>query len=106
MAYRLFGSTGSPYSVKVRSYMRYKGIPHVWLVRNSAELQAEHAQHAKLPLVPLVVKADGSEAFQDSTPIIEMFEAERPTPTIHPASVSLRFVSELVRRPRIERGTH
>jgi glutathione S-transferase len=95
-AYRLFGSTGSPYSVKVRSYMRFKGIPHVWLVRNTPELQQEHAQHAKLPLVPLVAVPDGSEAFQDSTPIIENFEAERPTPTIHPASVPLRFVSELL----------
>ena len=95
-AYRLFGSTGSPYSVKVRSYMRFKGIPHVWLVRNTPELQQEHAQHAKLPLVPLVIVPDGSEAFQDSTPIIENFEAERPTPTIHPASVPLRFVSELL----------
>lgn len=96
MEYRLFGANGSPYSIKVRSYFRFKGIPHVWLVRNTPEQLAEHAKHAELPLVPLVVKPDGSGAFQDSTPIIEMFEAERPTPTIHPASASLRFVSELL----------
>ena len=26
--YRIFGIELSPYSVKVRSYFRYKGIPH------------------------------------------------------------------------------
>lgn len=26
--YRIIGAEESPYSVKVRSYFRYKGIPH------------------------------------------------------------------------------
>ena len=34
--YRVFGSEFSPYSVKVRSYFRYKRIPHEWLVRSAA----------------------------------------------------------------------
>ena len=32
--YRIFGAELSPYSVKVRSYFRYKGIPHQWIIRN------------------------------------------------------------------------
>ena len=52
--FRIFGSEMSPYSVKVRSYFRYKGIAHDWLVRGPAN-QAEYAKHAKLPLIPLVV---------------------------------------------------
>ena len=73
--YRIFGSELSPYSVKVRSYFRYKDLPHEWLLRSPAN-QAEFQKYAKLPLVPLVVTPDG-EGVQDSTPIIERFEAGR-----------------------------
>jgi len=34
-SYRIFGAEMSPYSVKVRSYFRYKGIPHQWILRNA-----------------------------------------------------------------------
>ena len=33
---RLFGADLSPYSVKVRSYLRYKGLEHVWIPRAGA----------------------------------------------------------------------
>lgn len=91
---RLFGSELSPYSVKVRSYFRYKRIPHEWIAR-SADNEEEFRRHAKLPLVPLVVDADGN-AFQDSTPIIERFEALHPEPSIHPADPALAFLSALL----------
>ena len=52
--YRIFGSELSPYSVKVRSYFRYKGLPHEWIARSPA-VQGEFQKYAKLPLVPLVV---------------------------------------------------
>ena len=70
---RIYGAELSPYSVKVRSYYRYKGIPHQWLVRN-AETMADYQKHAKIPIVPLVVRAD-AQAIEDSTPIIEALEA-------------------------------
>jgi len=38
--YRIIGAEMSPYSVKVRSYFRYKDIPHQWIPRNAAS-QAE-----------------------------------------------------------------
>ena len=85
--YRIFGAENSPYSVKVRSYFRYKAIPHEWVPRN-ADNQKEFQQHAKLPLVPLVLTPDG-EAIQDSTPIIEKLEAAFPDPSIHPADSTL-----------------
>ena len=34
--YRIIGAEMSPYSVKVRSYFRYKGIPFQWIPRNAA----------------------------------------------------------------------
>ena len=94
MPFRIFGSEMSPYSVKVRSYFRYKGIPHQWIVRNASN-QAEYQKYAKLPLIPLVVTPDG-EGIQDSTPIIERVEAAYPEPSIHPADPVAAFVSALL----------
>ncbi len=74
--YRVFGAELSPYSVKVRSWFRYKAIPHQWLIRNAAS-QAEYQKHAKLPIVPLVV-TPRDEGLQDSTPIIERLEPSFP----------------------------
>jgi glutathione S-transferase len=92
--YRIIGAELSPYSIKIRSYFRYKGLPHEWLLR-SAATEAEFQRHAKLPLVPLVVCPDGS-AMQDSTPIIERLEERHPEPPIQPADATLAFLSALI----------
>jgi glutathione S-transferase len=92
--YRIFGAELSPYSVKVRSYFRYKRIPHEWVVR-TVQNQAEFDRYAKLPLIPLVIAPDGT-AMQDSTPIIERMEALYPEPSIHPADPALAFLSALI----------
>ena len=94
MTYRIFGSELSPYSVKVRSYFRYKNLPHEWIPRSPA-VQAEFQKYAKLPLVPLVVTPEG-EGVQDSTPIIERFEAANPEPSILPDDQVLAFLSALL----------
>ncbi len=91
--YIVIGSEESPYSVKVRSYFRYKGIPHEWQDRSqAADL---YAKHARLPLIPLVVTPD-DRGMQDSTPIIEAMEAEFPEPSIHPTGPVSSFVSALL----------
>jgi len=92
--YRIFGGGISPYSVKVRSYFRYKGIPHEWIVRDTNTM-AEYKKYAKLPIVPLVVTPE-DDGMQDSTPIIEKMEARVPEPSIHPDDGTLRFLSELI----------
>jgi len=92
--YRIFGVELSPYSVKVRSYFRYKGIPHQWIIRN-ADSQAEYQKYARLPIVPLVVTPE-NEGLQDSTPIIERMESVYPQPSIHPSDPVAAFVSVLL----------
>jgi glutathione S-transferase len=94
MVFRIYGSELSPYSVKVRSYFRYKKIPHEWIVRHMGRM-AEFQKYAKLPLIPLVVTPE-DEALQDSTPIIEHMEARCPDPSIHPADPALSFLSALL----------
>lgn len=91
--YRIFGSEMSPYSVKVRSYFRYKGIPHQWIPRGPASEEA-YKRFAKLPIVPTVA-TPADEGLQDSTPIMEKVEAEHPEPSVHPTDPALRFLSEL-----------
>src|SRR5882672_9848696 len=92
--YHIHGIELSPYSVKVRSYFRYKGIPHRWIPRNQ-DADGEYQKHAKLPLVPLVVTPE-NEGIQDSTPIIERVEALLPEPSIHPSDPVARFISVLL----------
>jgi glutathione S-transferase len=71
--YRIFGSEMSPYSVKVRSYFRYKQIPHEWIARNPSN-EEEYKKYARLPIVPAVATPEG-DGIQDSTPIIEGLDA-------------------------------
>jgi glutathione S-transferase len=91
--YRIFGSEMSPYSVKVRSYFRFKGIPHQWIPRGPAS-EEEYKRFAKLPIVPTVA-TPADEGLQDSTPIMERVEAEHPEPSIHPTDPTLHFLSDL-----------
>ena len=90
--YIVIGSEESPYSVKVRAYFRYKGIPHQWRERGAAA--DLFAKHARLPLIPLVVTPQ-DEGIQDSTPIIDAMEAKFPEPSVHPPGVA-GFVSALI----------
>ncbi len=92
--YRIFGLEASPYSVKVRSYFRYKRIAHQWVVRDQSAM-AEFQRLAKLPLVPLVVTPEG-EVLQDSTPILEAVEKRHPEPALQPRDGTLAFLSALI----------
>lgn len=92
--YRIYGSEMSPYSVKVRSYFRFKGIAHQWIARGPAN-EDEFKTYARLPIVPMVVTPD-DQGIQDSTPIIEAVDPLFPEPAIHPVSPALNFLSALL----------
>ena len=92
----IFGSSNSPYSLKVLEYFRFKRIKHEWVAKTNAT-SGEFQRHAKLPLVPLVVSPEG-KAKQDSTPIIEMLEERylHPYPRAVPKDQPLRFVCQMI----------
>ncbi len=92
--FRLYGAELSPYSVKVRSYLRYKQIPFEWLQRTAARQEA-FARYAKQPLIPVLVDSN-DKAMQDSTLIIEALEGQFPEPAIAPEDPALAFVSALL----------
>lgn len=93
-AYRIFGSEMSPYSVKVRAYFRFKGVPHRWIARNAGN-DEDYKRFARLPIVPTVATPE-DEGQQDSTPILEAAEARFPEPSIHPEDPALAFLSALI----------
>ena len=67
--YRIYGVELSPFSVKIRSYFRYKQIPHDWIVRNAATM-ADSQKFAKIPIIPLVV-TPGEHGLQGATAVEE-----------------------------------
>jgi len=92
--FRLYGAELSPYSVKVRSYLRFKGLEFQWLERSNARLE-EFSRYAKLPLAPILVDAE-ENALQDSTPMIEAVDAQFPEPSITPEDEALAFLAALL----------
>lgn len=81
-AYRLFGAETSPYSVKVRSFLRYKGVDFEWVGR-SASTEEEFSALAKVPTVPLLISPN-RPANQDSTSIIAVLENDFSEPSAVP----------------------
>lgn len=92
--YRIYGAELSPFSVKIRSYFRYKQVPHEWIVRN-AETMADFQKYAKIPIIPLVVTPD-ERGLQDSTPIMETIDSLFAEPSTHPEDAVAGFVSLLL----------
>ena len=93
--YRLFGAETSPYSIKVRSFLRYKNARFEWVPR-SRDTEAEFKNLASVPTVPLLLSPDGTTN-QDSTDIIATLEADHPSPSAvpdDPACAALALILE------------
>ncbi|MEM8617747.1 MAG: glutathione S-transferase N-terminal domain-containing protein, partial [Pseudomonadota bacterium] len=80
--YRLFGAETSPFAVKVRAFLRYKGLDHEWIGRSKATEEA-FAAEAKVPTVPLLLSPN-RPANQDSTSILAILEADHAEPSAVP----------------------
>ena len=92
--YSIYGNELSPYSVKIRSYFRYKEIEHEWIERNLKNQKA-FSKLAKIQIIPLVHCPDG-EVLQDSTPIILKMEEKFKNKLVVPKDPVLAFLSRLV----------
>lgn len=80
--YRLFGAETSPYSLKVKSCLKFKGLEFDWVSR-SRDHEDEFQSHAKVPSVPLLL-SDGKPLSQDSSIILATLQTDHPTPSILP----------------------
>ena len=90
-AYRLFGAETSPYSLKVRSFLRYKGADFDWVQRSSAT-EEEFKRHATLPSVPLLI-APGGKTSQDSTSMLASLEKDHAAPSANPEDPACRALA-------------
>lgn len=90
-AYRLFGAETSPYSLKVRSALLYKGVAFDWVSRSVAN-EAEFRKSAATPTVPLLLSPHHPPA-QDSTLILAALEAAYPDPPAQPEEPAAQALS-------------
>jgi glutathione S-transferase len=96
--YRLVGSLGSPYSLKLRAVLRYRHIPFRWVPKGSrweSDIPA-----VKVPVIPVLVRrpTDGGPptADVDTTPLLRRLEEEHAGRSIRPRSPEARFLDALV----------
>ncbi len=93
--YRIIGAEPSPYSVKLRAIMRYRRLPHDWVVR-TPEIRAE-VEHLKPLLMPVLQYPDDGSYHVDSTPIADALEERHPGQrSIVPDDPGLAFLSFLI----------
>lgn len=90
-SYRLFGAETSAFSIKLRSYMRYKGLEHEWLVRTS-ETEETLKEAARFSTLPVLVTSNGF-AVHDTTPTIEALEADSPAPETFPEDSACAYLA-------------
>ena len=92
--FKVIGSELSPFSIKVRSWLRFKGLNYEWIVA-SAAAREQYAEYFQIPVIPVVITPDNA-GLQDSTPIIERLEAASDGGSIHPDDEALWFLSCLL----------
>ena len=94
---QMMGAPGSPYTRKMRSVLRYRRIPYVFLQQNSPEV--ESLPVAKVPLLPtFYLPNDAGEIVPttDSTPLIRRFERAFDGRSIIPVDPAMAFLDELL----------
>ena len=94
---RIVGVPASPYSRKLRAVLRYRRIPHAWVLHGSPE--ARELPQARVPLLPqLIVRAaDGTlEAVVDSTPLIRRLDAMYAGRAVVPPDPVVAFLDALL----------
>ncbi len=94
---KMMGAPGSPYSRKMRALLRYRRIPYLFVLQNSAE--ARELPRARVPLLPTFYLPDDSGeivAVTDSTPLIRRFEDAFVGRSAIPSDPALAFLDELI----------
>ena len=92
--YTLYGWEVSYYTGKVRSYLRFKGIPYVETPPNLFNYYLTLRRRTGVVAIPVLRTPEG-EWWQDSSDIIDRLESRFPLPSILPASPVQRFSAYL-----------
>lgn len=92
--YQLYGGGGSPYSMKMRAVLRYRRIPHNWILI-SQEIRKELV-HDGPPVIPILRLPEDGSLHVDSTPMCYMLEDRHPERSIIPDDPAVAFLCDLV----------
>lgn len=94
----LIGNEGSPYSRKMRAVLRYRNIPHRWVVGQGPEYLAP--PKVAVEMIPVLVWHDDAgamvESMVDSTPQIERLEREYVERSLRHPDPALAFLAALI----------
>ncbi len=95
---RISGAPGSPYTRKLRAVLRYRRIPHRFVIRDS--YADRDTPQTRVPVIPVLTFPDAAgkpaEAAVDSTPLIRRLEELHPGRSVVPADPALAFVDSLL----------
>lgn len=75
--YRVIGGPGSPYSLKMRAVLRYRRLPHNWVVPPKFQDPEGELAKADKGIIPVMQLPDG-RYWADSTPMILALEQMHP----------------------------
>lgn len=93
----IVGMPGSPYSRKLRAVLRYRRIPHAWVLPFSPE--ARDLPKPRVELLPQLVMTgpDGRrEAHVDSTPLVRTLETLHAGRNVVPPDPAIAFLDALL----------
>jgi len=93
--YTLYVMSNSPYSDKIRMYLRLKRLPVVEVRENMRNREQVLQARTGRTMVPVVITPD-DQAMNDSTHITRRLEVSVPTPALRPADPGRRGFDALV----------
>ena len=95
---KLIGVPGSPYSRKLRAVLRFRRIPHLWILRGSKD--EGRVPETRVRLMPVLVfpgpEGHYDEAAVDSTPLIRRLEREYEARSVIPSDPVVAFLDALL----------
>lgn len=106
--YRLFGSIGSPYALKLRAIMRYLRLPFDWVPASLdwvpeglnrpplAEAARQQIVDIRPPVIPVVFFPNDRSFRNDSTIVAMALNRESAARSIVPSDPALAFLSHLL----------
>ena len=93
--YTLYGGEPSPFSGKVRAYLRFKDLDWIEKQASLETYQDIIVPQIGVPVIPVLETADG-QYVQDSTDIIDFLEARHPQVSIYPSTPLQKLVALLL----------
>jgi len=106
--FRLFGSIGSPYALKLRAILRYRRLPFDWIPASLdwvpeglsrpalSDIARAEIAHVRPPVIPVVQFPRDGAYRNDSTWVAVALEAENAARSIIPPDPGWAFLSHLL----------